>query len=101
MLIRIPLAFCNFLTVTQRMCMAVSPWTMVLSAWLDYKDRRRNGDQQRCQDESPSSLREKITTKADSNDGFCDSSDPDNTHYCSEPSYDTRLDSPNKAILTD
>ena len=49
--------------------MAVSPWTMVLNTWLDCKDKRRNEDQQRCQDESPSSLREKITTKADSNDG--------------------------------
>ena len=35
------LSFCNFLTVTQRMCMAVSPWTMMLMAWLDWDEKEK------------------------------------------------------------
>ena len=37
----ISLAFCKFLTITQRMCLAVSPWTLVLMVFLDCKERRR------------------------------------------------------------
>ena len=35
------LNFCYFMTVTQRMCMAVSPWTLVLMVWLEWMDRRQ------------------------------------------------------------
>ena len=36
------LSFCNFLTITQRMCMAVSPWTMMLMAWLDWDEKQEH-----------------------------------------------------------
>ena len=57
------LAFCNFLTVTQRMCMAVSPWTMVLMVWVDWNERRK--EQERCQDPSSSSQIEDASDKTD------------------------------------
>ena len=60
------LAFCNFLTVTQRMCLAVSPWTVVLLAWLDWDEKEK--EQQRCRKlcPCPSPRKEEATDKIES-----------------------------------
>ena len=57
------LSFCYLMTVTQRMCTAVSLWTLVVMVWLDWNDKR--GEKQIFNDISPSTQIEDDSSKAE------------------------------------
>ena len=51
------------MTVTQRMCTAVSPWTLVVMVWLDWNEKRE--EKQIFNDMSPSTQIEDDSSKAE------------------------------------